>query len=486
MKPSLLVMLAATALSGTLAGTLGGCALGPNYHRPTAPVEQHFTASDGWTPATPADQIQKGAWWQVYNDSVLDGLEQKVVINNQNVAAAEAVVRQSEAGVVEQQAALWPTLGLTFGANRSGGGTSGSGTSGSGTTGSGTTTNGNRFSAGADAAWTLDIWGKVRREIEQAKAQAQASKADLANATLSAQATLAITYFELRATEEQQKLLQTTVDNYQKALTLTQNQYNSGVAQRSDVLQAQSQLATTKAQLQDLALTRGQYLHAIAVLIGTTPDQVDIPAGALASVVPVVPTGVPSQLLQRRPDIAASERLAAAANANIGIAETAFFPTLSLSATDTASSSTLSKLFAAHNSTWSVGADVAEDLIYFPALSAGVKSAKAGYDEAVAQYRETVLVAFQGTEDNLLALRVLEGEQGLREEAEHEARQAEQIELNDYKAGTVAYTSVITAQNTTLTAMISTLTVRQSRLVASATLIEDLGGGWDDAQLKGK
>ena len=474
MKPSHLVLIAATALSGTL----GGCALGPNYLRPTAPMEQHFTASDGWTPATPADQIQKGAWWQVYNDSVLDGLEQKVVINNQNVAAAEAVVRQSQANVVEQRAALWPTLGLTFGANRTGG---------SGTTSSGsTTTTGNRFSAGADLGWSLDIWGKVRREIEQAKDQAEASKADLANATLSAQATLAITYFELRATEEQQKLLQTTVDNYQKALTLTQNQYNSGVAQRSDVLQAQSQLATTKAQLQDLTLTRGQYLHAIAVLIGTTPDQVDVATGPLATVVPVVPTGVPSQLLQRRPDIAASERLAAAANANIGIAETAFFPTLSLSATDTASSSPLSKLFAAHNSTWSVGADVAEDLIYFPALSAGVSSAKAGYDEAVAQYRETVLVAFQGTEDNLLALRVLEGEQGLRQEAEQEARQAEQIELNNYKAGTVAYSSVITAQNTTLTAMISTLTVRQSRLVASVTLIEDLGGGWDDTQLKGK
>jgi NodT family efflux transporter outer membrane factor (OMF) lipoprotein len=477
MKPFPLVLLAATALSGTL----GGCALGPNYHRPTAPVEQHFTASEGWTPATPADQIQKGAWWQVYNDPALNDLETKVVINNQNVAAAEAVVRQSEATITEQQAALWPTLGLTFGANRTGGGTNG-GTSGGGTT----TSNGNRFSAGVDAGWTLDIWGKVRREIEQAKDQAQSSKADLANATLTAQATLAITYFELRATEEQQKLLQTTVDNYQKALTLTQNQYNSGVAQRSDVLQAQSQLATTKAQLQDLSLTRGQYEHAIAVLIGTTPDQVNIPAGDLATVVPVVPTGVPSQLLQRRPDIAASERLAAAANANIGVAETAFFPTLSLSATDTASSSTLSKLFAAHNSTWSIGADVAEDLVYLPALSAAVKGARAGYSEAVAKYRETVLEAFQGTEDNLLALRVLEGEQGLRQEAEQEARQAEQIELNDYKAGTVAYTSVITAQNTTLNAMISTLTVRQARLVASVTLIEDLGGGWDDTQLKGK
>ncbi len=457
------------------ASCLAGCAVGPTYHRPDAPVEHQFTATEGWTPAAPADQVEKGAWWRVYNDAVLDGLEQKVAVNNQNVAAAEATVRQMQALVAENRAALWPTLGLTFGASRSGG------TSSSSTT---TTTNGNRFSAGLDAAWSLDIWGKVRREVEQARANAEASKADLANATLSAQATLAIAYFDLRATEEQQRLLQTTVDNDSKALTLTQNQYKAGVAQRSDVLQAQSQLSTSQASLADLALTRGQYVHAIATLIGTPPDQVDIAAGPLATVVPVVPTGVPSQLLERRPDIASSERAVAAANAEVGIAETAFFPTLDLSASDTASASTLSKLFSAHNSTWSVGADLADTLIEFGARSASVKGAKAGYDGAVAKYRETVLEAFQGTEDNLLALRVLEGEQGLREQAESQARQAEQIELNNYKQGTVAYSSVITAQNTTLSAMISTLNVRKSRLEASVNLIEDLGGGWDQSELK--
>ena len=407
---------------------------------------------------------------------MLDGLEQKVVVNNQNVAAAEAVVRQTQATVSEQRAGLWPTLGLTFGASRSGGGSSTSTT----------TTSGNRFSAGLDAAWSLDIWGKVRREIEQARANAEASRADLANATLSAQAALAIAYFNLRATDEQQTLLKTTVDNDQKALTLTQNQYKAGVAQRSDVLQAQSQLSSAQASLADLTLTRGQYLHAIATLIGTPPDQVDIAAGPLTAVTPVVPTGMPSQLLQRRPDIAASERVVAAANAAVGIDEAAFFPTLSLSATDTASASTLSKLFSAHNSTWSVGADIADTLIEFGARSAAVKGAKAGYDEAVAKYRETVLEAFQGTEDNLLALRVLEGEQGLREQAEGQARQAEQIVTNNYKAGTVAYSSVITAQNATLTATISTLNVKKSRLEASVGLIQDLGGGWDSSELKGK
>ena len=476
MKRLTLILLSATAVSSL---SLAGCAVGPTYHRPDAPVEHQFTAAEGWTPATPADQIAKGAWWSVYNDSVLDGLEQKVAVNNQTVAAAEATVRQMQATVAEDRAALWPTLGLTFGASRSGGS--------SATTSSGTTsTNGNRFSAGLDAAWSLDIWGKVRREVEQARANSEASRADLANATLSAQAALAIAYFDLRSTEEQQRLLQTTVDNDTKALTLTQNQYKAGVAQRSDVLQAQSQLSTSQASLADLSLTRGQYLHAIATLIGTPPDQVDIAAGPLTTTVPVVPTGMPSQLLERRPDIASSERAVAAANAEVGIAETAFFPTLSLSASDTASASTLSKLFSAHNSTWSVGADLADTLIEFGARSAAVKGAKAGYDGAVAKYRETVLEAFQGTEDNLLALRVLEGEQGLREQAEGQARQAEQIVLNNYKSGTVAYSSVITAQNATVTAMISTLNVRKARLEASVTLIENLGGGWDQSELKGK
>ncbi len=469
MKRLVPILLAATALAG--------CAVGPAYHRPDAPVEQHFTAMDGWSPATPADQIPKGAWWRVYNDPVLDALEQKVAINNQTVAAAEAVVRQTQATVAEQRAALWPTLGLTFGASRSSGGTASGGSA---------TTTGNRFSAGLDAAWSIDIWGKVRREVEQARAASQGAKADLANATLSAQAALAIAYFDLRATDEQQALLKTTVDNDAKALTLTQNQYKAGVAQRSDVLQAQSQLSTAQASLADLALTRGQYLHGIATLVGAPPDQVDIAAGSLATTVPVAPAGVPSQLLQRRPDIASGERAVAAANAQVGIEETAFFPTLNLSASDTASASSLSKLFSAHNSTWSIGADIADTLLEFGARSAAVKGAKAGYDEAVAKYRETVLEAFQGTEDNLLALRVLEGEQGLREQAESQARQAEQIVLNNYKAGTVAYSGVITAQNATLQAMISTLNVRRSRLEASVGLIQDLGGGWDEGDLAGK
>ncbi len=466
MKRLILSLLAATALSG--------CAIGPTYHRPDAPVPQRFTALDGWTPAAPADTAPKGEWWSVYNDPVLDGLERKVAISNQNVAAAEAVVRETAATVAESRADLWPSLGLTFGAQRTGGGSSTSGT----------TTTGNRYSAGLDAAWSLDIWGKVRREIEQAKAKTDAARADLANATLSAQATLAIAYFDLRATDEQQTLLKTTVDNYQKALDLTQNQYKVGVAQRSDVLQAQSQLQTTQAQLAALELTRGQYLHNIATLTGTTPDQVSIATGQLATAVPETPPGVPSSLLQRRPDIASAERAVAAANAEVGITETAFFPTLSLSASDTASSSTLSHLFSAHNSTWSIGADIADTLIEFGGRSAAVKGAKASYDESVARYRETVLEAFQDTEDNLLALRVLGGEQGLREQAETSARQAEQITLNQYKVGHVAYSDVITAQNATLTAMTSTLTVRRSRLEASVSLIEDLGGGWDDSQMK--
>jgi len=458
-----------------LATALAGCSVGPAYHRPDAPVPQRYTALDGWSPAAPADAAPKGEWWSVYNDPVLDGLERKVAISNQNVAAAEAVVRQTAATVAENRANLWPSLGLSFGAHRSGG-------SGAASSGTGTSTGpSNRFSAGLDASWSIDIWGRVRREIQQAKANTDAARADLANATLSAQATLAIAYFDLRATDDQQAFLSATVDNYQKALTLTQNQYKAGIADRSDVLQAESQLKTTQASLAALTLQRGQYLHAIATLIGVPPDQVDIPAGTLAAAVPVTPPGVPSSLLQRRPDIAAAERAVAAANAQVGIAETAFFPTLDLSASGTASSSILSKLFSASNSTWSVGADIADTLLEFGGRSAVVKGAKAGYDAEVARYRETVLEAFQDTEDNLLALRVLGEEQGLREQAEASARQAEAIVLNQYKAGHVAYSDVITAQNATLSARINTLTVRRSRLEASVSLIQDLGGGWDAA-----
>ncbi|WP_443750948.1 efflux transporter outer membrane subunit [Asticcacaulis solisilvae] len=467
MKRLIPCLLVATALSG--------CAVGPTYHRPDAPTPQRYTALDGWSQAAPADTAPKGEWWSVYNDPVLDGLERKVTIGNQNVAAAEAVVRQTAATVSESRADLWPTLGLSFGARRSGG----SGTSSSSTT----TTSGNRFTAGLDAAWSLDIWGKVRREIEQARANTAAARADLANATLSAQATLAIAYFDLRATDEQQTLLTATANNYQKALTLTQNQYKAGITDRSDVLQAESQLKSAQASLTALTLQRGQYLHAIATLIGVPPDQLDLPSGALTTIVPVTPPGVPSSLLQRRPDIAAAERAVAAANANVGIAETAFFPTLDLSASDSASSSTLSKLFSAHNSTWSIGADVADTLIEFGARSAAVKGAKAGYDVEVARYRQTVLEAFQDTEDNLLALRVLCDEQTLREQAEASAGQAETIVLNQYKVGHVAYSDVITAQNATLSARVSTLTVRRSRLEASVSLIQDLGGGWDAGTL---
>lgn len=465
-----------------LAGTLlSGCAAGPNYVRPSAPTPQRFTTLDGWSPAAPADGLPKGDWWQVYNDPILNDLEQKVAINNQNVAAAEAVVRASAASVQQSRAALWPSLGLTLSGRQTRGSKTATSNNGTGATGGGA--NGDNYSLGLDGSWTIDIWGKVRREIQEARANNQAAEADLANATLSAQATLAVTYFDLRATEAQQAFMTDTVANYDKALSLTQNQYKVGVAQRSDVLSAQSQLATAKASLAALDLQRGQYVHAIATLIGTTPDQVEITAGSLAQAVPVTPPGLPTTLLQRRPDIAAAERDVAAANAAIGIADSAYFPSLSLSASDTAASSSLSRLFSLHNATWSVGADVADTLLDFGARRGAVNSAKANYDQAVAKYRQTVLSAFQDTEDNLLALRVLASEQVLREQAEASARDALQITLNQYKAGQVAYSSVITAQNTLLNAQSSTISVRQSRLEASVSLIEDLGGGWDDSHL---
>ena len=463
LKPSLVLFTAMPLI-------LSACAVGPAYKTPAASVPQSFGEAahmTDWAPAIPGDGLEKGAWWTVYQDPALDELEQKVVLNNQNVAAAEAAYMQARDVVDEDRATLWPSLSATLGHNRSGG----SQTS---------------YTGAVAGSWEIDIWGKTRRLVEQAQDQSQGARATLANALLSAQATLAIDYFSLRATDEQTRLLTRTVANYQHALPLAQNQYAAGTAQRSDVLSADSQLNAARASLADLAIQRGQFQHDIATLIGVPPDGLTLPDGPLASVAPVTPPGVPSSLLQRRPDIAAAERAVASANASIGIADSAYFPSLSLSGTDASSALKLSTLFSAGTMAWSAGAQMSETLLDFGVRKARVREAKAGYDAAVAKYRGTVLTAFQAVEDDLLSLRVLENEQGLRQAAETSAQQAETITLNQYKAGSVAYSSVIIAQNAALSAQTNTLVVRKSRLVASVALIEDLGGGWTVDSLKTK
>jgi NodT family efflux transporter outer membrane factor (OMF) lipoprotein len=483
--------LASRALAlGLLAG-VAACTVGPNYVRPSAHLTPSFkeapSPANGWIVAQPLDAIPKGAWWSAFNDPVLDGLEKRVVINNQTVAAAEAAYRQARALTAADRASFFPTLSVSGSANRSGGGSGRSGTAvttGSGTTvlntGGGSTTT---YNAAADASWTPDLWGKIRRQVESDVAASQASAAELASATLSAQAELAADYMTLRVLDEEKRLYDQTVADYKRSLQITMNQYNVGVAARGDVITAQTQLIGTEAQDVDIGVQRAQNEHAIALLIGVAPADLTIAPIALNKTVPVAPAGVPSALLQRRPDIAQAERTVKQDNAQIGVQVSAYYPDLTLSGSYGFEAANLGHLFESSASLWSYGADLSETILDFGARRARVRQAKAVRDQAVAQYRETVLTAFQGVEDQLAALRILQSEATLRDQALTSARQATQIALNEYKSGTQPYTTVVTAQATELGDAQSVLSVLQARQIASVTLIEDLGGGWSTADL---
>ena len=507
-------------LSFSLAGSmLAGCTVGPNYARPAALPAQAilpaaFKENQGWTPSRPMDAIDRGAWWSVFNDPILDALERRVAITNQNVAAAEASYRQARATVAQNRAAFFPTLGTSAGATyiRSGGSgssvittggttgtttggtgtTTGTGTTGAGTTtgtgtATGTVTSGSssytRYNIGVDTSWELDVWGRIRRTVESSRDAAQASAADLQAATLSAQAELAVYYFELRLIDEQKRLLAATVAAYQKAQTLTQNQYNAGVVARADVISATSQVQSAQAQAVDLDNQRAAREHAIAMLTGVTPADLTIAPATLTRDVPVAPTGLPSTLLERRPDIAGAERSVASANASVGVAIAAYYPSISLSGSGSSSNTAFGDLFKFSNFVWSIGPQLSYTVLDSGARKAGVQLARARYDQTVANYRQTVLAAFQNVEDQLAALRVLEQEQGLRAAAEASARQSEAIALNQYRAGQTTFTTVITAQTQSLSAQQTTLNVLGSRLTASVGLIQALGGGWTAADL---
>ncbi len=464
---------------------LSACAVGPDYRRPTVATPPAFKEAQGWSPARPADGIDKGEWWSLFNDPVLDGLERKVEVSNQNLAAAEAAYRQASALVAEDRAQLFPTLSLTGSATSSGRGRGGGGsviTGGSLVSGGGTT---RQYQVGAGASWAPDLWGKIRRTIESAHASAQASAADVANARLTAQGALASDYVQLRLTDAEKALLRRTVDAYAKSLAVTQNKYDVGVAAKSDVLTAQTQLTNAKASLVDLDRQRTQAEHAIAVLIGQAPADFTLPPlDDWSPGAPPTPVDLPSSLLQRRPDVASAERAAAAANAQIGVKQAAYFPDLTLTGSYGFSSAAISTLLKSSSSLWSLGADVSETVLDFGARRAGVAQARAAYDQAVAQYRQTVLTAFQGVEDALAAARVLQDEETPRAEADAEASQNEQITLNEYKAGTVDYTTVAAAQAAALSARQALLNVQAERMTEAVDLIQALGGGWSSDDLK--
>lgn len=483
-RPARLRLILGLSLAGA---ALSACMVGPNYSRPSVQTPPTFKEAEGWTPAAPADAIDKGAWWGVFNDPVLDSLERKVAISNQTLAAAEAAYREARAIVGEDRAQLFPTVALTGQATASGGGRGAASTlvGGSGSSSRGGVVT--QYQVGGAASWSPDLWGKIRREIEGAEANAQASAADVANAQLSAQAELADDYFQLRMTDADKALLQDTVAAYTRSLAVTQNKYNAGVAARSDVLTAQTQLTNAKASLVDLDRQRAAAEHAIAVLIGEPPAELTIdPVDGWAPGPPATPEMVPSLLLQRRPDVAAAERSAKAANAQIGVAVAAYYPNVTLSADGGVASSTIGQLFNASSTFWSVGADVSETVLDFGLRKAQVAQAKAAYDEAVANYRQAVLTAFQNVEDSLAAARVLQNEQGLTSEAADEAQQNAAITLNEYKAGTVDFTTVASAQATALSARQQLINVEAERMTEAVDLIQALGGGWSADELKGK
>jgi NodT family efflux transporter outer membrane factor (OMF) lipoprotein len=463
---------------------LAGCTVGPNYTRPGVAVPAAYkeaAKARGWSPAEPADAAKRGAWWSIYGDPVLDGLERRIDISNQNLKASEASYREAEAIVAQARAGFFPTVAIDGSASRSR--ASGSGSSrGSFGGGSGGFLS-NSFGTSADASWTPDLWGRIRRIVEGDVASAQASAGDLASARLSAQGSLATDYLELRVADELKRLLDSAVKAYAQSLAITRNQYASGVAAQSDVAQAEAQLAATQAQEIAVGVTRAQLEHAIAVLVGVPPAALSIAPTLVVTTVPAIPAGVPSALLQRRPDIATNERLVAAANADIGVAVAAFYPDITLSADYGVSSAAVGTLFEAASRMWSIGGDLTQTVFDAGARQAVVQQARAEYDAAVANYRQAVLSAFQQVEDELAALRILAQQAVAEERAVAAARSAEQVIENQYKAGTVAYTSVVVAETTALTDEESALNIRESRLTASAALIQALGGGWNAAQL---
>ena len=449
------------AAIGLLCGALSACTLAPPYERPSTPAPPAYKEAPGpddstWLPAAPADALDRGPWWQLFDDPTLTGLAEQVEVSNQNVAAAVASYAQAQALVKEQRAALFPSLALNAGATRSGGGGSQQRT-------------GSNFELGLGASWEPDIWGKLRLGVTSAEATAQASDATLAAARLSAQAALATNYFALREADNEIKLLTAAVDAYAKSLRITQNQYDVGIAQRTDVLQAQTQLETTQANLVSTVGQRARLEHAIALLIGKAPADFSLPAAEWIATVPSVPLAVPSAVLQRRPDIAAAE---------IGIERAAYFPHLGLTASGGLASATLPTLLRASNSLWSLGLSVAQTLFDAGLTTARVEAARAARDVTIADYRQTVLTAFQAVEDQLATIRALSEQEGARRAASADADRTEQLTQNQYLQGQVPYTTVVTAQVTALNARQTLSQLISSRQAAAVALIQALGGGW--------
>jgi NodT family efflux transporter outer membrane factor (OMF) lipoprotein len=445
---------------------LAGCTnLAPKYEVPAVETPVAFKEGKGaWVQAAPADALERGTWWELFDDPVLDGLEAQVAVSNQNVAAAVAAYEQARALTREQRASLFPRVDLTDRNNRTGGPD---------------TPTRNSFQVSLGASWEPDVFGRLRLSVDTARSGEQAAEADVASARLAAQGELAADYFGLRETDVLYALQAQSSAGYRRSLQITRNRYEAGVVARTDVLQAETQLANSDADLLTFERQRAAFEHAIAVLVGKAPANFSIPADPKWSVkVPAIPSELPSTLLQRRPDIAAAERRVAQANAQVGIARAGFFPSITLTGSLTASAASFGDLFKASSLVWALGSSLAQVVFDAGATGARVDQARAGVDQAAARYRQTVLTAFQAVEDQLAALRVLGQQQALRQEASRAADLVEQQVLNRYQAGQVGYTEVITAQQNAAAARRALVQAQIDHQLATVSLVQALGGGW--------
>jgi NodT family efflux transporter outer membrane factor (OMF) lipoprotein len=447
---------------------LAGCAVGPDYKRPATDAPATFKETGDWKAAEPAEQQPRGKWWEVYGDPVLNGLEDRVEVSSNTLYIAEAQYRQAQAAATIANAALFPAISADGSADRS------KTPARSGFPASLS----NTFAAGLSASWEFDVWGRVRRSAEVGRADAEASAADLESVRLSLHATLAQTYFSLRVADTSQRLYERIVADYERSLKMTQNRYTQGVDTRADVAAAETQLKTAQAQAIDLSLQRAQLEHAIAILLGQAPASFSLPPADLTVQPPAPPALLPSQQLERRPDIAGAERRLAAASAGIGLAKAGYFPVISLSGSAGYQGSQLEHLFSAPNEIWSLGASALMPIFDAGKTRAGVAQARAVYDASLGTYRQTVLTAFQEVEDNLAAVNLLRHEAAVQGEAVTAARQSATITLNQYKAGTVSYLDVVTAQSAQLNAEQNAVNLLGRQLNASVYLFKAAGGDW--------
>jgi NodT family efflux transporter outer membrane factor (OMF) lipoprotein len=457
---------------------VSGCTVGPNYVRPPADVPVSYKELGDWKPVQPSDQVTKGNWWEVYEDPQLNALEVQIDVSNQNLKAEQERFEQARAAIKISKSNYYPTI-----------------TGGASASQNHISSNAPLFRTGVsksdyadytipiDASWEPDLWGRVRRTVEASRSEAQATAADVANVSLSLHAELAMDYFQLRGLDAQEDLLQSTVVAYEKALELTQNRYKAGLASAVDVAQAETQLRTTRAQAIDVGVNRSAFEHAIAVLIGKPPAQFNLPSSPLRAVPPAIPPGLPSDLLERRPDIAASERRMQESNAQIGVAKSAYYPLVTLSGSGGFESGVFTTLIQGPSGLWSVGAAASETLFDAGKRHAMTQQAQSAYRESIDTYRQTVLSAFQEVEDNLAALRILNDEEVVQQSAVASAEHSLALSINRYKGGIVNYLEVITAQNAALADEVTEVSIQTRRMQASVLLVKAIGGGWNASQI---